>query len=692
MHLRAAGSGGGIYNAAGSLRLINSTLSGNLAAGGTANAGNSIQQGSGYGGAVYNASGASLRATNTTISANTARRTNDFSGGGGIGQGGGIFTAGPASAATLANSIAASNSTSNNGPDLYGAFTSSGYNLVGQSDDSTGVTNGANGDKVGSSASPLSPRLGALANNGGPTQTMALSIISPALNAGSNTLAVDASNNTLTTDQRGAGYPRVLDSTVDVGAYEFACTSSNVVTNTADNGAGSLRYAVANTCPGGTISFSNTFYDGTQRTITLTSGELAPAGVTITGPGANLLTVSGNNTSRIFEIVNGETVSISGLTLSNGVATQGGAILNAGTLTLAAVSLSNNTASGANGADGADGSTAQFGFFSFPPTSGASGGAAQGGAIYNTGALTVSNSTLSSNAATGGRGGKGGNGIAGDGFFTSSSGGANGGNGGLAAGAGIYSSGSVTIVNCTLSGNTAIGGAGGTYGGPGNSGLSGGTGGPGGIGQGGGLFVANGGTLISINTTVSNNSALGASGGGGDGSGANGSPSSGQGGGVQNAGTAKPQNTIIAGNAVSGANAQGPDVFGAFTSQGFNLIGKSDNSTGFSNGTNGDKVGSVASLLDPKLTSLASNGGPTQTMALDVGSPAIDAGNNTLAVDANSQALTTDQRGSGFPRMLKGNAASAGAIVDIGSYERAAVPATPTITPGGPTTFCQGAA
>ena len=74
---------------------------------------------------------------------------------------------------------------------------------------------------IGTTADPLNPMLGALANNGGPTQTMALLPGSPAIDAGSNALAVDANGNPLTTDQRGAGFPRIVGGTVDIGAYEF---------------------------------------------------------------------------------------------------------------------------------------------------------------------------------------------------------------------------------------------------------------------------------------------------------------------------------------------------------------------------------------------------------------------------------------------------------------------------------------
>src|SRR5690606_26635411 len=64
---------------------------------------------------------------------------------------------------------------------------------------------------------------------------------------------------------------------------------------------------------------------------------------------------------------------------------------------------------------------------------------------------------------------------------------------------------------------------------------------------------------------------------------------------------------------------------------------------------------------DPKLGPLQDNGGSTFTHALFDGSPAIDAGSNAAALDAAGQPLTTDQRGTGFPRSL-------GSAVDIGAY------------------------
>jgi len=67
------------------------------------------------------------------------------------------------------------------------------------------------------------------------------------------------------------------------------------------------------------------------------------------------------------------------------------------------------------------------------------------------------------------------------------------------------------------------------------------------------------------------------------------------------------RNTIIAGNT---ASQSGPDVFNHFNSLGYNLIGKSDGSTGFADGVNNDQVGSVATPLNPMLGPLQNNGRP----------------------------------------------------------------------------------
>src|SRR5262249_33747342 len=111
------------------------------------------------------------------------------------------------------------------------------------------------------------------------------------------------------------------------------------------------------------------------QTITLTIGELAiTRSVAIVGPGAGQLTVSGNHTSGVFDITAG-TVSLSRLTIANGVAVgSGGGIVNQGNLTVTNCTLLGNSG-------------------------------LIGGGIYNAGGtVTVTNSTLSDNTATFGGG------------------------------------------------------------------------------------------------------------------------------------------------------------------------------------------------------------------------------------------------------------------------------------------------
>ncbi len=177
----AGSSGGAIHHGSGTFNLSHCTLSNNFAAGAGGGIGNS----------------GSLFVSNCTITANTTG-----------GSGGGIRSDG--AIARLANTIVAGNSASA-GPDLMGNFTSFGSNLVGRSDNSAGITNGVNGDQVGSSAMPLDPQLSALADNGGATQTHALLPTSSAIDAGNDAQAGAY-------DQRGYG----RNGRSDIGAFEFA--------------------------------------------------------------------------------------------------------------------------------------------------------------------------------------------------------------------------------------------------------------------------------------------------------------------------------------------------------------------------------------------------------------------------------------------------------------------------------------
>src|SRR5262249_2987358 len=149
---------------------------------------------------------------------------------------------------------------------------------------------------------------------------------------------------------------------------------------------------------------------------------------------------------------------------------------------------------------------------------------------------------------------------------------------------------------------------------------------------GGGLF--NDWILTLTNCTVSGNSAT-------------------YGGGIGNEVLTTLANTIVAGQTSGG------DIWNDGLVNGDNnLIG---DGSGISGGTR-NLLAPPANPTDPPLAPLGDNGGPTQTMALLPGSPALNAGNSSLAVDAQGNPLATDQRGPGFRRV-------AGAGVDIGAFE-----------------------
>ena len=188
---------------------------------------------------------------------------------------------------TLYNTIVALNTDPKGADDIASApglmlSLVSGYNLVGV-DETGSLINGTNGNQVG----VANPGLGPLANNGGATQTIALLPGSPAIDAGSNALAVDPTTGLpLTTDQRGAGFSRTVNETVDIGACEHAAMSSGptfyTVNSTDTTGSGSgnagdivyvINQANANTNPGGSvIQFDPAVFNSSApQTITLTS-------------------------------------------------------------------------------------------------------------------------------------------------------------------------------------------------------------------------------------------------------------------------------------------------------------------------------------------------------------------------------------------------------------------------------------
>ncbi|NEO88221.1 MAG: DUF4347 domain-containing protein, partial [Spirulina sp. SIO3F2] len=191
----SAVNGGGIF-ARGNATLYNATLSGNAA--------------NQHGGGIY--ANGTVNLHNATVAFNTANADNA-----GGGNGGGIAIQGTHNH-TFANSIIANNGAlSGPNADIFADFSSSTlYNNLIQA--TTGITGATltpnfNGHIIGQD-----PQLAPLANNGGSTPTHRLLPGSPALNAGNNTQIPAA----LTTDQ--AGQSRILEGTVDIGAYEGVAT------------------------------------------------------------------------------------------------------------------------------------------------------------------------------------------------------------------------------------------------------------------------------------------------------------------------------------------------------------------------------------------------------------------------------------------------------------------------------------
>jgi hypothetical protein len=154
-----------------------------------------------------------------------------------------------------------------------------------------------------------------------------------------------------------------------VGMPAGAQAATLTVTNLNDSGPGSLRQAIASAASGDTITFA------VRGTITLTSGQLTlDKDLTIAGPGAAVLAISGNGVSGVFLVEAGVTAVIDGLTLRDGVAAgsdYGDAIRNLGTLTLTRSTVTANPG---------------------------------GTAIYNRyqgGVMTISDSTITQNAGYG---------------------------------------------------------------------------------------------------------------------------------------------------------------------------------------------------------------------------------------------------------------------------------------------------
>jgi predicted outer membrane repeat protein len=525
---------------------------------------------------------------------------------------------------------------------------------------SPSITGGYNLVEDGSAAClPLlteDPQLGPLAENDGPTLTMALPSGSPAIDSGDDA-------NCPPTDQRGANRPQ--GSHCDIGAFEYmdpafltptptstptrtptvtrtaTATSrplSITVVNTADSGAGSLRQAIADIGVGGTITFDPSL---SGQTILLASSLVVARDMTIDGYGlASRVELSGNDSARIFAVGQSVEAHFAALVLRDGYMTgtteavYGGAVYAAffSGVFFKDVAFRENSAYSAGALYIANNAETHIQNCEFSNNESQS----SGGAVAGKGSITVEKSVFHQNIAGGGGGAisfGGSDIVIEDSTFSTNT-------AGTAGGAVSITGAGSTIRRNLFSQNTASGSS--YYGGA----LS--------------IQATGAPAVIENNTFYANQTA-------------------GIGGGIYIYTQAALRNNTFSNNrADRDATAGGSAYFqGGYTATLYNNIFANSESGGecgfwgtiYHSGSNNlvedGSAACVPSLTgDPLLGPLDDNGGPTLTMALLPGSPVIDAGN-----DANCP--STDQRGILRPQ---------GAHCDIGAVEMEGM-ILPTTTP-----------
>ena len=575
--------------------------------------------------------------------------------------------------AYFGNSIVAGNTAGRtDSPQFIGGsfedFLSLGHNFIGDVGTWPIFVNGRNGDIVGGGGRPvLDPQLGPLQDNGGPTWTRVPLPGSPVIDTGSNA-------DVAATDARGA--PRVLDgnndgtAAVDIGAVEYFPASYFFVDSFEDtvdahpgdgivadaSGHRTLRAAImeTNALPGAqTIILAAGTYElalvGADEDAA-GSGDLDITGqVTMIGAGADATTIDANQLDRVFEVFANAKLALVGLTVTGGHLgmEHGGGIRNWGDVTVDHCIIADNHTDYFGGGIYNDEVYDQA-KLAVVDSVFRGNSAEYGGALYGGANNTIRGTTFTGNTATRiGAAINYGGGLIEASTFSANVVGYWGGaiynnqrtltirgstfTGNVSAGLGAAilddNGGSLTIDGCTFSGNHSQDGS--------NDGIA---------------FV-NTSTATITNTTIVVDANTGVSGSGI----------------WAGRDLIRPDKDVLpsvyVGNSIvvsRGSPAAASDVVGDFHSLGHNFIGVADGSTGFSNGVNGDHVGTVASPLDPQLGPLADNGGPTLTHVPLPGSPVIDAGDNTLAT-------ATDQVGTARPQ--DGNSDGT-ATVDIGAVER----------------------
>jgi hypothetical protein len=447
----------------------------------------------------------------------------------------------------------------------------------------------------------------------------------------------------------------LLDAKKGLGLASLARSSSPQaatipVTNCEDDGSlGSLREAVITASVGDTVDLSAL----TCGSITLQTGAIPVdlERLTIIGPGANELTIDGNDSDRVFTHSGAGLLTLRGLTIAHGriaaPAAYGGCIFSTGPLSIYDSRVTGCTAEGETAAAG--GGILSFGILNIGGTTidantavssagDATDRSAEGGGIVAAQSVVMQTSVVSGNTAHAMVGGAYGGGIVALGtasdalsvkYSTFSGNIASGNSTSLpSGGGGVLSSVPTAIFASTIDHNHADAAAGIYCGAPleiNGSTVSGNV-----------ATFAAGGVLAQNAITIANSTIAFNNGG-----------SEGGGGVVFESSAVDLESSILADNTPSG-QVGGADLAGSptVTVTGANNLVKISSVS----------VPAGTMISDPRLLALADNGGPTRTHALAPTSPAIDQGNTTDAVGA------FDQRGAGYPRVV-------GAAVDIGAYE-----------------------
>jgi CSLREA domain-containing protein len=567
--------------------------------------------------------GGSASIVNSTISRNA-----------GIGNtvnGGGLFAGAGAGTVTLNNVTLANNRqgiervggtvqvsntllAENSGPNCVGTIVSTGFNL---SDDAscTGFTQ--TGDLPPNTDAKIEEVAGSF---GGPLDTHALLFGSPAVDAGNPGTRLDGNGGRcVATDQRGVARPQDGDNTggarCDIGAFELLTFLVNATDDAVDAAPGNLVCATG-------VPVRCTLRAAIQEANAIGSAAvLLPASATpyaLSRPGLDATAVNGDlDVTRSIAIIGGgaATTIIDG----NGSVTNDRVfeVHGSGDLVLQDVTVRNGNAAGAGTAGDGGGIRAEDGVLDLRRSVVTGNRAARnGGGIASDSVfvIDITDSTISENAASAAGGGVSFNGDT-NASITSS----------LIRGNASVNGAGLRIVetrpnidSVTISGNIASA-------------------------EGGGILAsgdANRETEISFSTIVNNQAATV--------------------GGLRvlPPTAANPGAKIRIDNSIVANNTGGDCTSDRITSRGFNL--SSSSTCGFT--ATGDRQN-----LDPKVGSLADNGGPTQTHALLPGSPAIDAGNPAINSQGGFACDLTDQRGLPRPRDGDGN----GEVrCDIGAVEQ----------------------